>query len=153
MEKYLLCPTEKLSTHCCGQTVWNNLLSETFRTYHSKNLLFIKYSGSLSHVNLRLPLTEWIRRVCISLRRCVDKAGVFPIAFVQAGPFTPNSFFCALCLATSYSSLKAQLKHHLLQLLGRVCLAPEETAFCHCSHLRITFKCCYSDVFVTSVSP
>lgn len=117
-EKCSLRPTEKLSTRCGGQTIRNNLLSETFRLYHPEDPVFSKCPGLLFHISFGPHLIDWVGRVCIPPNRLPAPR------LCSGGSLYPEFLSCALCLANSYSSLKAQLERHLLQLPGRVPLVP-----------------------------
>lgn len=139
-EQYLLCSTEKLSTHRRGQTVRNTLLSETLWLYKSKNRVSSECAGLLFYARVRLRLIDWVRRMCASPKRNADEAGLLPRASAQAGPFTPNSFSVSCAWQTRIHPWKPSSDATSSSSQGESSSCSSLLPFANCLHLLIKLK-------------
>lgn len=150
-EKYFLCSTEKLSTHCRGQTVWNNLLSETFWLYKSKNLVFSNCSGLLFYDNFRHHLMDW------------EEFALHPRGMLEKQVFGPGSL-CKQIVLPRIPSLCPVHGKLLFILQGSAQMPPPLASrqisscssllpFATCPHLMVTLLCSHSDLIRNFYSP
>lgn len=122
--------------------LWNHLLWEMFWLHKSKNQLFIKWSGLLFHVDLRLYLIDW--RVCTSPKGLVaEKADSCPMLLFGQVP-SHHITFLHCVVVNFYSSFKAQIIGHPLQLTHHQLLSPSHKPCVCCPNLMTThtLHCC-----------
>lgn len=108
--------------------------------YESKKLVFSKCSGLLFHVNFRLHLIDWGKKVCTSPKRIADLAGFLPDASAQAGPFTPNSSLSCVWQTPTHPQGLVQTSP---PPASRECSSCSSLLpFASCPHLMVPLTCC-----------